>query len=261
EGKARVMTPATAIHHYDIVIVGGGIAGIAIAELLSRRTDLRIKVIDHAAQLGAGTSSKLEGWFHAGALYSGNDDAQTFMNCVNGIEDLINYYSHYFVCRCNMVLKERRPDLFVPAVNCQEGGWFNAAPVFYILPNQNSPDIKLSRFKNDVVLWEIQRQRVLNRIEAAFGPQHNWLQGGQCRAPSYAQIEDYRDDGCSLLDTSGLLDGLCEEYDKAFGLHSSYEVLKSPDVSMNTATIMRDLVAGAIARGVDFETKVTIENL
>ncbi|MDX1410997.1 MAG: FAD-dependent oxidoreductase, partial [Nitrospirales bacterium] len=70
---------ATSIFQNDVVIMGGGIAGIAIAELLSRRTDLSIKVIEEAPKLGMGASGKLEGWFHSGALYSGTDDPQTFL--------------------------------------------------------------------------------------------------------------------------------------------------------------------------------------
>ncbi len=262
EERMKLKAPATAIHHYDIVIIGGGIAGIAIAELLSRKTNLSIKVIDHAPQLGTGASGKLEGWFHSGALYSGNDDAQTFMNCINGIEDLINHYSTYSDGRCNMVLQGKQPNLFAPAVIPHEDGWFNAAPVFYILPNQESPDIKFSRFKNDSLLWEIQRQRVFNRMEAAFGLQHNWFPEGQCRAPSYRAIESYRGEACSLQDQSGILDALCKRYGETFGLNSSpCNILKSLDVSMNTAAIMRDLVASGISKGVDFETGINIENL
>src|SRR5437879_13794304 len=74
------------IRRYDIVIIGGGIAGIAIAELLARKSAWRIKVLEQADKLGEGASGKLEGWFHTGALYSGSEDAQTFLNCVNALE-------------------------------------------------------------------------------------------------------------------------------------------------------------------------------
>lgn len=84
------MVDATAIDRCDVVvIIGGGIAGIAIAEFLARNCGLSIKLLEQAAELGTGASGKLEGWFHTGALYSGHDDAQTFMNCVNSLEELI----------------------------------------------------------------------------------------------------------------------------------------------------------------------------
>jgi hypothetical protein len=253
---------ATAIHYYDVIIIGGGIAGIAIAEFLSRKHPLSIKVIEQAPQLGTGASGKLEGWFHAGGLYSGLDDGQTFMNCVNAIEDLINHYTSYFPAHCNLSCQERSAGLFVPTVMPQSAGWFHDAPVFYLHPTHDSPEVKLSHFKNDAVLLEIQRQRVLGRLEAAFGLQHNWLAEGRCQAPTYAQIEGYRGTSCSLMDTSGILDDICQRFDRSFGLlPSTYDTLKSADVSLNAATIMRDLVASALANGVEVDTGVTIENL
>ena len=253
---------ATAIHYYDVIIIGGGIAGIAIAEFLSRQHPLSIKVLEHAPQLGTGASGKLEGWFHAGGLYSGLDDGQTFMNCLNAIEDLITHYTGHFPDRCNLTCMPRYSGICGPSVVPCEDGWFNDAQVFYIHPTPAAPEVQLSHFKNDAVLLEIQRQRVLARMEAAFGRQHNWCSEDRCQAPTYAHIEGYRGTHCSLLRTSGLLDDICRRFDTSFGLPpSSYDILKSADVSLNAATILRDLVASALANGVEFDTGVTIENL
>ena len=250
------------IEYVDVIVIGGGIAGISIAEFLARHSRLSIKVLDSAPQLGTFASGKLEGWFHTGALYSGHDDAQTFINCVNSLEDLINLYSSYFSEECNIALRETKPNFFTPAVIPNSKGWFNDRPVYLIHPRKNSPEIGLSGLKSDSVYLEIQRNRVLGRLETAYGQQHNWLQNGSCVAPIYAQVEGYEGLDCSLRYSMESIDDLCRRFDNSYSLeNSSYEVIKTLDCSMNTTGIMRTLVTSALERGVTFETGVTIDKL
>ena len=253
---------ASQIEYVDVVIIGGGIAGISIAEFLARHSRLSIKVLDSAPQLGTFASGKLEGWFHTGALYSGHDDAQTFINCVNSLEDLINLYSSYFSEQCNIDITETKPNFFTPAVIPNSKGWFYDRPVYLIHPNKNSPEISLSGLKSDSVYLEIQRNRVLGRLENAYGQQHNWLQDGCCLAPIYGQIEGYEGLNCSLRSSTESIDNLCRRFDHYYGLKkSNYEVIKTLDCSMNTTGIMTTLVASAMERGVTFETGVTVDKL
>jgi glycerol-3-phosphate dehydrogenase len=257
------MTIHTAkIEYVDVVVVGGGIAGIAIAEFLARRSRLSIKVLERAEKLGSLASGKLEGWFHTGALYAGQDDAQTFINCVNSLEDLITLYAPHFPGRCNIALQERESGFFTPAVIPQSQGWFNAAPVYLIHPQADAPEIRLSHLRSDKVEVEIQRHRVLGRLEVAYGQQYNWLKQGKCLAPTYAQVEEHEGLDCSLRHPIEVIRRLCQHFDASYGIgESSYEILRTLDCSMDTSAIVRDLVASALSHGVTFETGVTIDKL
>ena len=253
---------ASEIEYVDVIVVGGGIAGIAITEFLSRHSNLTIKVLEKSPKLGDLASGKLEGWFHTGALYSGQDDAQTFINCVNGVEDIINFYSPYFLENCNINLTEKSSNFYSPSIIPNPQGWFNEQPVHIIHPQADAPEISSSRLKSDTVQINIQRNRVLGRLEVAYGEQHNWKSNDGCIAPSYAQVENHEGLSCSLRKSTETVRNLCSQFDKSYGIKpSNYEVLHTLDCSMNTSRILKDLVVSCLNQGVNFETGVTIDKL
>lgn len=98
-----------AIKLCDLAVVGGGIAGLSIAERVAREARrqnklLKVLLIDSANALGTGASGSLEGWFHSGALYSTFDDTPALFTFLNSFEDLLNWY------RCD--------PLFAPRGHC-----------------------------------------------------------------------------------------------------------------------------------------------
>lgn len=253
---------AAKIEYVDVIVVGGGIAGISIAEFLARHSNLSIKLLEKSPQLGTLASGKLEGWYHTGALYSGQDDAQTFINCVNGVEDLINLYTPYFTQQSNLNLIEQTPQFFTPSILPNPQGWFNDEPVHLIHPQTDAPEIRASRLKSDAVQINIQRNRVLGRLEIAYGKQHNWLVNNRCLAPTYAQVEDYEGINFSLKYSTETVRNLCGKFDRSYNLDpTNYDVIKTLDCSMHTSRILRDLVASALSHGVTFETGITINKL
>ncbi|EAZ91252.1 FAD-dependent oxidoreductase [Crocosphaera chwakensis] len=250
------------IEYVDVIVVGGGIAGVAITEFLARHSNLSIKLLEKAPQLGTLASGKLEGWYHTGALYSGQDDAQTFINCVNGVEDLINFYTPYFKQQCNVNLTEKDTKFYTPAIIPNSKGWFNDAPVYLIHPQEDAPEIRSSRLKSDAVQINIQRNRVLGRLEVAYGRQHNWLVNNKYLAPTYAQVENYEGLNCSLRNSTEIIRNLCRQFDNSYNIQpSNYDFIKTLDCSMHTSRILKDLVTSCLSHGVTFETGIKIEKL
>ena len=54
---------------YNWIIVGGGISGLAIAEILSRENN-EILIIEKNKYLASETSKVFHEWLHTGALYT-----------------------------------------------------------------------------------------------------------------------------------------------------------------------------------------------
>ncbi len=255
-------TAAAAVRSVDVAIIGGGIAGIAIAEYLARHTSLQLQLLEQSPQLGSGSSGKLEGWFHTGGLYCGQDDAQTFMNCVNGVEDLINHYGQDFGAHCNLQLREYAPGRFRPAIVPQAQGWFDTNPVYLIHPKETSPELQHSGLKGDQVQMALQRKRVTGRLESAYGTQFNWRASQSCLAPTYDQIEKYDDAVCSLYAQPAAIEQYCRRFDHTYGLEQSeYAILQSLDCAMNTYAILRDLTASALTHNTAIATGIKIQHL
>ncbi|MBE9240682.1 FAD-dependent oxidoreductase [Synechocystis salina] len=256
-----VQLSAAAINRVDVAIIGGGIAGVAIAEYVARHTNLSVQLLEKNSHLGGDSSGKLEGWFHTGALYSGQDDGQTFFNCVNGVEDLLNHYSNYFAGRCNLTLGKYDHG-YRPTVS--GAGWFDPNPVYLIHPQRHSPEMLQSGLKGDRVQLEMQLKRVLGRLEMAYGQQFNWRSptGHAAAAPDYGHLESYEQRGCSLLSQSEKISHYCQQFDLSHGVEpSDYALLKSLDCAMDTQGILQDLTASALAHGTAIATGINLEQI
>jgi glycine/D-amino acid oxidase-like deaminating enzyme len=62
---ATTTTTSTEIAHYDVVIIGGGVVGCALARELSKY-QLRVVVLEMYAEIGFGTSKANSGIVHPG---------------------------------------------------------------------------------------------------------------------------------------------------------------------------------------------------
>lgn len=124
---------------WDFVVVGGGIAGLAIAELLSR-SGWGVALIEKNAKVCQEASAEQHGWFHFGSLYSIFPNNQYMRTLVGGIDDLLAYYSQFPGMNITV---NGSGKLEFPGY---EGSWFCERPIEYIVCARNDPDFDLRSF-------------------------------------------------------------------------------------------------------------------
>jgi hypothetical protein len=105
----------------DFVVVGAGIAGLAVAELL-QRSGASVVLLDRESRVCACASAEQQGWFHTGALYSALPTNFSVRTMVGNLDDLIDYYSSF----ANMNLRVTK---HVSAASRE--GWFDNRTNFY----------------------------------------------------------------------------------------------------------------------------------
>ena len=103
---------------YEWAVVGGGIAGIVVSEILAREGH-RVVLIEENDQLAGGTTGLFHEWIHTGCLYTlVPDKLYTLKFLLGAIDDLLEYYSAFE--RMNVtptqagLLLENQPGWFVP---------------------------------------------------------------------------------------------------------------------------------------------------
>lgn len=180
---------------YDLAVVGGGIAGLAIAEIFAR-SGRKVVLLERNEQICQEASASQHGWFHFGSLYSIFPQNQFLRTLVGGVEDLLAYYSAF------------------PGMNIQitgngslkfpqsSGAWFRDEPIEYIVSSRNNPDFDMSHFEGIrdyarktffLLTWELAIKQFISRHQRFH--RHRW--GGSISASEWipkAGFGDYSRD-------------------------------------------------------------------
>ena len=78
---------------YDWIVVGGGVSGITISEILTREGK-SVLLLEKNDKLASETSKDFHEWFHSGALYTLiPDNLFTLRYLLGATDDLFEYYS------------------------------------------------------------------------------------------------------------------------------------------------------------------------
>ena len=80
---------------YEWAVIGGGIAGIAVGEILSREGHSAV-LIEKNNKLASETTREFHEWIHTGALYTLVPDKLITLKFILGaIDDLLEYYHSF----------------------------------------------------------------------------------------------------------------------------------------------------------------------
>jgi 2-hydroxyglutarate dehydrogenase len=113
----------------DAVVVGGGILGLAVArELLIRRPDRRVLVLEKEVEVGLHQTGHNSGVIHAGVYYA--PASLKARLCVSGARELYDYCAAKGIPaeRCGKVIVARDPAELEPLAELERRGRLNGVP-------------------------------------------------------------------------------------------------------------------------------------
>jgi len=203
--------------NYEWIVIGGGIAGITIAEILSRENK-SVLLIEKNKYLASETSKEFHEWFHSGTLHTlVPDKLLTLRYLLGATDDLLEYYQSFQ----SMNLVPSASGLAV-----KEPGWFY----------ENSIQYKYKIHKYNPV-WMAMVSNSINITRQVSN--HDWL-----RRRAGAEY------GHSNLKISHWLNLIPEQLKS----RESFKAIKSPDITMNSRKLISDILSHAIANGVEIKT-------
>jgi len=211
---------------YEWAVIGSGIAGISIAEILSRQGH-DVILIEKNEGLASETTREFHEWLHTGSLYTLIPDRLKTLRFVLGaIDDLIEFYSSYE--RMNII-----PTLEGLRIDNSNNGWFNDNYIYFNY-----------RIKGRKVTfpWLIGVARSIYLIKKIH--QHDWLRR---RA---GEVEPFM---------KGFIPSLPSMLKELITFSSKYKSVRTPDFGINSRILLRDMISNSINNGLQISLNNSIE--
>lgn len=127
------------MEEFEIVVIGGGIAGLATAEIFSR-SGFKVLLVEKNSKLCSETSGLHHEWFHFGSLYSIFLNGEFSQTIIRGIGDLLNYYRNF----AGMNLRIDETGKLSTTYN--KSGWFRKDKLQYVITNTTHPEFNLLQY-------------------------------------------------------------------------------------------------------------------
>jgi len=206
---------------FDWVIVGGGIAGISLSEILTREGH-SVALIEKKNKLASATTREFHEWFHTGSLYTLlGDDMKTLKYILGSLDDLLEFYSSF----PQMNLKPSNRGLKIIDNN---QGWFN----------KNYINFKY-RLKNRklIIPWLYAVARSIALIDGI--KKHDWLR---------------RRAGILESVTSEYYLPIIKNLYKTLKSNKKFFNVQTTDFTTNSRFLLRDMIATASKNGLEIFT-------
>ncbi len=212
---------------YDWIIVGGGVAGVSVAEILTREGH-KVALIEKNKKLASVATREFHEWVHTGSLYTlVKDQMKTLKYILGSLDDLLEFYS----CYKNMNLIPTENGL---KINQNKNGWFN----------ENFINFKY-RLKNRKFLlnWIYSVSRSIALIEGIRN--HDWLR---------------RRAGIIESVTSKYYFPIIKNFFRLILSNQKFLKLKSTDFTTNSRYLLKDLLSNSIKNGLEVFTENELIN-
>ena len=204
--------------NYEWAVIGSGIAGISIAEILTRQGHSVI-LIEKNETLASETTREFHEWLHMGSLYTlVPDKLKTLRFVLGAIDDLIEYYSSFK--RMNLL-----PTEMGLKISKESENWFN----------DNYIHFKYRiRGRKITFPWILGVARSIQLVEKIH--KHDWLRR---RAGELSPF--YKDSKKRIMSL----------FTELIGSDDLFKTVRTPDFTINSRSLLKDLVATSIENGLE----------
>ena len=207
---------------FDWIVVGGGVAGISLSEILTREGH-SVALIEKKDKLASATTREFHEWFHTGSLYTLlKDDMKTLKYILGSLDDLLEFYSSF----PKMNLQPTDKGLKITDNN---KGWFS--------PNYINFKYRLKNRKL-ILPWLYAIARSIALIDGIR--KHDWLR---------------RRAGILESVTTEYYFSILKNLLKIVASSNKFYKIETTDFTTNSRDLLKDMIATAEKNGLEIFTK------
>lgn len=207
---------------FDWIVVGGGVAGISLSEILTREGH-SVALIEKKDKLASATTREFHEWFHTGSLYTLlKDDMKTLKYILGSLDDLLEFYSSF----PKMNLRPTDKGLKIADNN---KGWFS--------PNYINFKYRLKNRKL-ILPWLYTIARSIALIDGIR--KHDWLR---------------RRAGILESVTTEYYFSILKNLLKIAASSNKFYKIETTDFTTNSRDLLKDMIATAEKNGLEIFTK------